>query len=77
MTRFDRRHKSLRQCQHSRQLAREGVDWFAALFWAAILSALLLGAVAGHARISVAYGADEMPGLVTEMFLPTISTTGE
>lgn len=70
MTRHERR-------QHTRQLAQEAIDWFAWLFWAAILSALLWGAVAGHARVSVAYGADEMPGLVTEMFLPTISTTGE
>ena len=37
------------------QIAQEGLDWFAALFWAAILTALVLGAVAGHAWVSIGH----------------------
>lgn len=32
--------------------AREGVDWFAGFVWGLLLSALLLGSVWGHARVS-------------------------
>lgn len=52
----------------SQQMAQEGLDWFTALFWAAILAALLLGAVAGHARVSVAHA--QMPELRVEQFIP-------
>jgi len=66
MTRHERRAES-------RQMAQEGLDWFATLFWAAILTALLLGAVFGHARVSVAYGQG-MPILYeAEMFMPQVS----
>ena len=64
MTRHERRAET-------RQMAQEGRDWFACMFWAAILTALLLGAVAGHARVSVVHG--QMPVIYSETFIPSIS----
>lgn len=65
MTRHERRAEA-------RQLATEGLDWFATLFWSAIIAALVWGAVAGHARVSVAHGQG-MPELRVEQFMPYVA----
>lgn len=67
MNRYERRTES-------RQMAQEGRDWFACMFWAIILTALVLGAVFGHGARSVAHGqAEQMPELRTDLLMPYVA----
>lgn len=72
---MSRQHRLIENRQQSAQCEQEGLDNLAYVVYGLLLGLLLIGSITTHAFVSakVAHGADEMPPLMIEYYIPQVS----